>query len=124
MAYVDLNPIRASMAKSADTSEYTSIYERNYGRSSIEDKADKNGLKFKPVFGFIGDDNQLNKDVKDNHYSLTDYIKLEDWTERFFREDKSGFDDKHWQMLSREFGKKYHRAIGTLVELNSKIKNE
>jgi hypothetical protein len=132
MAYVDLNPIRANMAKSADTSEYTSIYERIHNRSSVEDKWDENGFKFKPLFGFIGDESQLNQDIKGIRYSLTEYIKLVDWTGRFFREDKSGhidknepellkklgFDDKSWKILSRQFGKKYHRAIGTLAELN------
>ena len=55
-----------------------------------------------------------------------------DWTGRIFREDKSGhidskepellkkldFDDKDWKMLANQFGKKYHRAIGSLAELN------
>ena len=132
MAYVDLNPIRAKMADSADSSEYTSIYERIHNKSSIEDNWDKNGFKFKPLFGFIGDENKENQDVKGIRISLIQYIKLVDWTGRFFREDKAGhinesepellkklgFDDKNWQMLASQFGKKYHRAIGSLAELN------
>src|SRR5690554_6389246 len=70
MAYVDLNPIRACMAKSMGDSEYTSIKER------IETKS----TDLLP-FG---------KGVNDLPYYLSSYIDMVDETGRVIREDKSG----------------------------------
>ena len=60
MAYVDLNPIRAKMNNSVETSEYTSAYERllpckKVGIAQPEDKPSNYYFKKKSLFGFIGD---------------------------------------------------------------------
>ena len=79
MAYVDLNPIRAKVAKSPETSGHTCIKARieslkghRKSRRSIESfigsKAEATGLPF----------------------SLCDYLELVDWTGRIIREDKRG----------------------------------
>jgi putative transposase len=72
MAYVDLNPIRAAMARSPEASDYTSIQER------INHK--KTNLLF---FGKTGID-----------YSLADYLQLVDGTGRAIIEGKRGFIPK------------------------------
>jgi len=71
MAYVDLNPIRASMAKALGDSQYTSIKER------IEDKA-----SWLSGFG---------QGLNDLPYYLSSYIDLVDETERVIRDDKKGY---------------------------------
>jgi hypothetical protein len=68
MAYVDLNPIRAAMARSPEDSDYTSIQER------INHK--KTNLLF---LGKTGID-----------YSLADYLQLVDGTGRAIIEGKRG----------------------------------
>jgi len=43
MAYVDLNPIRAKINDSVETSEYTSVYERIHGNAQPEDNPSNYG---------------------------------------------------------------------------------
>jgi len=71
MAYVDLNPIRAAMAKDLKGSDFTSIKER------IE-----NGSTW--LSGFGKGDNDL-------PFYLSSYISLVDETGRCLRNDKRGF---------------------------------
>ena len=71
MAYVDLNPIRAGMAKALGDSEYTSIQER------IEKKS-----TWLSSFG---------KGEKDLPYYLSSYIDLVDESGRCVRDDKRCF---------------------------------
>ena len=131
MAYVDLNPIRACMAESVDTSEYTSAFERIHGKSSNEDIAqtDENGFKFKPLMGFAGD--ERDSQPKGISFNLISYLELLDWTGRVIREDKRGaissaepellgklgFDEATWLKQARTFGKQKLIAVGSLAEL-------
>ncbi|MCF6317691.1 MAG: hypothetical protein L3J83_00175 [Proteobacteria bacterium] len=71
MAYVDLNPIRAAMARSPEHSDYTSIQERIKSKTS----------------------NLLNLGFNDNDipYNLTDYLDLVDSTGRAILANKRGF---------------------------------
>lgn len=48
MAYVDLNPVRAGMAETPETSDYTSIQERLGGAPTAARRADEDGLHAKP----------------------------------------------------------------------------
>ena len=75
MAYVDLNPIRAGMAKALNDSKFTSIKER------IEKKSTW-------LSGFGKDDNDL-------PFYLSSYIDLVDETGRCLRNDKRGFISKN-----------------------------
>ncbi|WP_051369300.1 transposase [Psychromonas arctica] len=139
MAYVDLNPIRAKMTKSVETSEYTSAYERIHGVAfKDEGKLTTSllGLNFqkKPLFGFVGDEQESQSSLSSQQgipFSLLDYIKLVDWSARILREDKKGaipsqhpkllnalgLDSEHWLSLASSFGKDYQGAVGSLEEL-------
>src|SRR5690554_241195 len=70
MAYVDLNPIRAGLAKSLHDSEFTSIKER------IE-------TSYSDLLGFGHGENEL-------PYYLTSYIDLVDQTGRVITDEKHG----------------------------------
>ena len=133
MAYVDLNPIRAKMAASVESSEYTSAYERllpckKVGVAQQQEKPSDLYHK-KSLFGFIGDENP--NDTQGILFSLLDYIELVDWSGRIIREDKRGaissqrprllstlgLADDIWLSLASSFGKDYHGAVGSLEAL-------
>lgn len=117
MAYVDLNPIRAAMAKTLEDSDYTSIQERIKSKDTILLN-----------LGFNEDD---------INFTLTDYCDLVDATGRSIRTDKKGFiDDKLPPILNRlgldevtwldelnQFKFKGKKAIGTIEKLMQYVKN-
>ena len=72
MAYVDLNPIRAAMAKTPEQSDYTSIQER------IE-HPESNGLA-----PFSGQGEAI-------PFKLKDYLELVDWGGREVKRNKRGY---------------------------------
>jgi REP element-mobilizing transposase RayT len=116
MAYVDLNPIRAKMAKTPQTSDHTCIKSRiktlkdhRKPTRSIEQfvgsKPDKTGLPF----------------------ILRDYLELIDWTGRIVREDKRGkinsslppilqrlsIDRDSWLILTTQFESQFGQWVGS-----------
>jgi len=129
MAYVDLNPIRAKMSGSVESSEYTSAYERIHGVAHVNEKPDNYHFTKKPLFGFVGDVHQHQQ--QGIPFSLIDYIELVDWSGRILREDKRGaivsehpnllnilgLDNDTWLSLASGFGKEYQGAVGSLEEL-------
>jgi len=134
MAYVDLNPVRAKMSNSVETSEYTSAYERLFpckkmGIAQQKEKPLEYAFTKKPLFGFIGD--TIEQQPQGIPFSLLDYIELVDWSGRIIREDKRGaissqrprllstlgLDDDTWLSLASSFGKDYHGAVGSLEAL-------
>ena len=128
MAYVDLNPVRANMADSAEQSEYTSIFERINNVASREDKPARD-INSKPLLAFVAD--QCNKQKQGIPYAFIDYFELVDWTGRIIRDDKRGalseqrpgmldvlgLESATWLELATHFGKDYHGAVGSLEEL-------
>jgi len=94
MTYVDLNPIRAKMAETPETSDFTSIQERirptfNLAeaiRGQVFDNPEN--IIVKPLLHFEG--NVRNEEQKGIHFSLSDYLQLVDWTGRIVRNDKRG----------------------------------
>jgi len=87
MAYVDLNLIRAKMAASVESSEYTSVYERLLPckKAGVAPQQEKPSDLYhkKPLFSFIGDDNQ--NETQGIPFSLLDYIELVDWSGRIIQ---------------------------------------
>lgn len=74
MAYVDLNPIRAAIAKTPETSDFTSIQERIQCPDSSELRA----------FSSSGEADCI-------PFTLKDYVELVDWAGREIKHGKKGF---------------------------------
>ncbi|EOD79355.1 Mobile element protein [Grimontia indica] len=93
MAYVDLNPIRADITDSPETSEYTSVKTRIEALKNDQVNAD--GL-----YVFAG---YPRKDQPAGiPFRLLDYLELVDWTGRQLRDGKRGqIDDKLPPLLER-----------------------
>ncbi|MCG6202799.1 transposase [Psychromonas antarctica] len=129
MAYVDLNPVRAKMSNSVETSEYTSAYERLHGVAQQQEKPLAYPFNKKPLFGFVGDEHEENP--QGIPFSLLDYLELVDWSGRIIRDDKRGaisiqhpqllsklgLDSETWISLASSFGKDYQGAVGSLEAL-------
>ena len=128
LAYVDLNPIRAQMAKTPESSEHTSIQQRI---STAQSAHTPNHLKqqTKGLLPFAGYPRQ---DMpKGLPFRLTDYLELVDWTGRIIREDKRGAIDaplppilerlniepKHWLYLTKHFESRFKGLVGTAYQL-------
>jgi REP element-mobilizing transposase RayT len=123
MAYVDLNPIRAKMATTPETSKHTSIKKR------IE-AVKKNQPQPTTLMAFIG--NSRHDMPKGIAYSLQDYCELLDTTGRYIQEDKGGYidssnspilqrlglDSEQWMTLSTEFEKHFCYAAGAELMMN------
>ena len=105
----DLNPVRAGIAASPETSSYTSIKERiNPGfciNQAVQDQQQGGYLLdfktlLKPLLHFEGDHESQPQAVI--CFTFRDYLELVDWTGRFIRNDKRGYiDDKLPPILSR-----------------------
>ncbi|MGK0409000.1 MAG: REP element-mobilizing transposase RayT [Shewanella psychromarinicola] len=121
MAYVDLNPIRAQMATTPETSDYTSIQRRI--NSAIK------GEQPTELLPFVGNERQ---DMpKGLMFSVKDYIVLVEDTGRIIREDKrvaisAGSQDilnrlnipaENWLKITTEFGSLFKGAVGALPAL-------
>jgi len=112
MAYVDLNPIRAAVAKTPETSPHTSIAARIRQR-------DKHLLPF--VDNVYHDEHAI-------PISQRDYLQLIDWTGRQLHPEKSGristklppilvrlnVDSQQWIREMNHYGKWYYRAVGSM----------
>jgi len=88
MSYVDLNPIRAGMAKTPESSDYTSIQQRIRQWHTTQQAKE---TLMTPRPGLM----PLVKQHRDPHqhsigFTLKDYLELVDWAGRQIREDKRG----------------------------------
>jgi hypothetical protein len=115
MAYVDLNPIRAEVAKTPESSRHTSI-------------AARIRRKDRHLSPFVDD-------VRNNAQAIPiprrDYLQLIDWTGRQLRCGKKGripesmrpilerlnFDGDRWLNEINHYGKWYFRAVGPVHEI-------
>ncbi|AVI64424.1 transposase [Shewanella sp. WE21] len=113
MIYVDLNPIRAGIADSLQSSDFTSIQERisvlkQVNNTIISPQAPVQSAKNKPQ--------TINKSLAKfdaaTHSSqqtgipfhFADYLELIDWTGRAISHDKKGFIDNQRPKLLNELG--------------------
>ncbi len=104
MAYVDLNPVRAAMAGTPESSDHTSVQHR---LNQLQDKPTidlSKAIAEQYEQGFILNEKlntkellAFNPDKKTYHHQLpfsqTAYIELVEWTGRIIREDKRGHID-------------------------------
>jgi hypothetical protein len=128
MAYVDLNPIRASLCNTPEESDHTSIKERIAPsfdlKKATEDKIKQQRLQrfdlpLKPFAQFEG--NVTSREQIGILFSLEDYLQLVDTTGRMIRTDKRGaipinlppilerlsISRQQWLQQSQQFEKLY-----------------
>ena len=125
MTYVDLNPVRADIAKGVSTSNYTSVQMRHDQIRENEACAMHNLAALAGIKSF-------------NVPPMTEaeYIALVDFTGRELHPGKRGvikadepkallrlgLDKDHWTMKVKGVGSSYWRVVGTLEELIEKAK--
>ena len=117
MAYVDLNPIRAKIAKTPETSEHTSIQKRTEAIQQHKCQPHK-------LLPFVGNPRQ---DMPQGiAFSLQDYCELVNTTGRIIRVDKAGaidsanspilsrlgLSEEQWITLTTEFEQHFCYAAG------------
>ena len=124
MAYVDLNPIRAKMEKTPETSKHTSIKKRIH---AIKNQQPQPSV----LMPFVG--NPRENMPRGISYSLKDYCELVDTTGRCIRDDKAGhidnthspilqrlgLDSAQWLTLTTEFEKHFCYAAGPEQMMNA-----
>jgi REP element-mobilizing transposase RayT len=86
MSYVDLNPIRAAIAETPETSDFTSIQQRiaQWKKTSIA-TSDSPRPRLMPLV-------EQRRDLHQNAigFTLRDYLELVEWAGRQVRDDKRG----------------------------------
>jgi hypothetical protein len=124
MAYVDLNPIRAKMARTPEHSDHTSVKKR-YQKAVKTNDPNPPKEQVRGLLSFTGYPN--NEFKKGLPVLLTDYLTLVDWTGRIVRDDKRGalshtlspildrlcLDQQEWLTLSQGFEKSYKTFAGS-----------
>jgi len=92
MTYVDLNPVRAGMAKTSEDSDYTSIQERIKIIKKTKEVPSKPSDQLIPtpagLMPFIGGEH-IEKE-QGIPFDIADYLQLTDWTGRAVRNVKAG----------------------------------
>jgi len=128
LAYVDLNPLRAGLAESPETSMHTSIQQRS---KQAKNTTEPNHILKQPcsLFPFAGNPR---KDMpRGLPFRLTDYLALVDWTGRLLRENKKGVIDavpppiikhlniepRYWLYLSCNFESLFKSLVGAAHKL-------
>ena len=132
MAYVDLNPVRANMAKTPEASNHTSIKERIQPQFDITSAIASQKallalqhfkLPVKPLAQFEG--STRDEEQAGILFSLGDYLTLVDMTGRILRDDKRGAISAHlppilerleinqeeWLNNATQFERLYHKKF-------------
>ena len=128
MAYIDLNPIRAGIARTPETSTHTTIQKRieQACASKTPNQLDQPSSSLLPFAG-----NPRQDMPKGLPFHLTDYIELVDWTGRIIRDDKKGviqnhlppvlarlgIDAENWIYLSKHFESPFKSLVGTTISM-------
>ena len=128
LTYVDLNPIRAKMAETPETSAHTSVLLR-----SESAKEGKQPVELSP---FVG--NPREHMPKGLPFELDDYLQLVDLTGRCIRQDKRGFIDDdlpciltrlnlspdNWLKLTIGFENYFKGAVGSPDAISKFCQNQ
>ena len=124
MAYVDLNPVRAKMAKTPESSTYTAIKKR------IEAGTDDTSPQPAALAPFTG--NPRESMPKGLPFHLSEYLSLVEMTGRVIAQGKRGvievaqgpllarleISPRQWQILSTEFEASFKSFVGTKVQMS------
>jgi len=114
MAYVELNPIRAKMAETPESSDFTSIKQRiedHRSKGRLPNKGAAEPNKSLLLKEFVTEGSPLTDEVP---YLYREYLELIDWSGRVIREDKRGaIDDRLPSILVRLGidGEQWHKAM-------------
>ena len=102
MTYVDLNPVRAGISDTPESSSYTSFRERLESefdlQQAIDDQTESGDLldfitPLKPLLPF--ENRLINNRQAGILFNFEDYLNLVDWTGRIIRSDKRGHIEEH-----------------------------
>ena len=132
LAYVDLNPVRANMAKTPETSDHTSIKARSLKAKTAHSPNHTNQQE-KSLMPFVG--NPRNDMPQGLPFKLTEYLELVELTGRVIREDKRGHIEKHhppilkrlgiepesWIKMTTSFEKTFKDLVGNPTLMDSAI---
>ncbi len=132
MVYVDLNPIRANLAKTPETSDHTSVKHRSK-KAKTAQTPNHPKQQAKALMPFVGNPRQPKPDGLP--FRLTDYLELVDWTGRIIRKDKRGAIQKtiplvldqlgisvdNWMAMANEFEKTFKGFVGSSESLTKNI---
>ncbi|MFY0640526.1 MAG: transposase [Bermanella sp.] len=133
MAYVDLNPVRAKMAKTPETSKHTSAKTRAEKAKTSYQPNHPNQQENK-LMPFVG--NPRENIPEGLPFRLTDYLALIDLTGRAIREDKRGhieknqpeiltrlgIEPKNWLTMTQEFETTFKDLVGNPNTLEKTVK--
>ena len=119
MVYVDLNPVRAGMAKTPEMSDHTAVKQRI---ACLQERSEPSQPT--TLMPFVG--NPRKKMPKGLACHLQDYLQLIDWTGRAIRDDKKGaiqqslppilerlnLEQDTWLHLTTEFENLFKTLVG------------
>jgi len=123
MAYVDLNPVRAGMAKTPETSDHTSVKKR-CDKANKSNKPNHINQQEKLLYPFVG--NPREGQPEGIQMKLSDYLELVDSTGRVLRDDKRGaisagsekiltrldIDEDQWLEMTANFEECFSAFVG------------
>ena len=132
LAYVDLNPIRAKMAKTPESSNYISAKKRII-KAKHAHAANHPNQQVKGLLVFAGNPKQ--NMPAGLPFKLTDYLELLDWTGRIIREDKRGaiakdlplilqrlnINAENWAELTQTIETNFKGFVGKPDSLNNSL---
>jgi hypothetical protein len=124
MVYVDLNPVRADMAITPETSDHTSVKKR-CEKSKTTQRPNNINQQEKTLLPFVGNPKQ--DQPQGIQMRLTDYLDLVDCTGRILRDDKRGhinanaekilkrlnIEEDKWLQMTSEFEECFHSFVGS-----------
>jgi REP element-mobilizing transposase RayT len=115
MAYVELNPIRAKIAETLESSDYTSIQKRLSAYNKNKETPEN-------LMPFQEEKIEENLKKVTLPFSIKEYFALVDWTGRQIREEKSGFIATDVPLIVQEVGLNPSNWIKTIEK--SRIKDQ
>jgi len=134
MAYVDLNPVRASMAPTPEQSSHTSAQKRI---KEVQKTPTNSDTPYQPVtlFPFVG--NPREPMPQGLPFKLSDYLELLDWTGRIIRDDKHSaisantpkilsrlnIETKNWLHSAQHFERSFKQFAGKLDSIKTACEN-
>jgi len=134
MAYVDLNPIRAGIAKTPEKSEHTSIKIR-CEKSNKSKSLNQVSQQVQSLYPFVGNPKQ--DQPEGIQMKLSDYLELVDSTGRILRGNKRGsinisyeiilnrldIDEEQWLEMTSNFEGRFSSFVGGESSLRTVCKN-